>query len=126
GSQVGFPAFVAALIDWVAPRATRSLGPCVVGVACTLPLSAASEDARLVDPAGALVPHLDLLRPVVGDPLASGVWNPTLFDVSLTPDRSGAYSLEGGGVTYSLPVTVVPVGTQPTGESGAPVEGALQ
>jgi uncharacterized membrane protein/uncharacterized protein YegL len=125
-SQVGFPTFVAALIEWVAPRVTRTHAVCVVGRTCALPLEAASATSRLLDPEGSPVAYATRLRQVVGDPLASAVWDPGSFDVEFVPDRSGAYSIEEGDVHVSLPVMAVPVGAQPSSVEGGVAGGSPQ
>src|SRR5690606_36366292 len=69
-SKVGFPTFVAALVEWVAPRETRSTQSCSVGRTCPLPLEAAFDGAKLIDPDGEQVESLAQPRLIEYDQLA--------------------------------------------------------
>lgn len=121
-AQLGFPAFVAALVDWAAPHRAGAQGAgCQVGAACAWPAAAYAGIEALVDPDGRTVTLGLAPRTSSGDPLATAVWEPGLFDLGFVPERAGVHRLTLATGSYSLPVAR-PVGVAPTGtvvEQGA-------
>ncbi|HEX7040942.1 MAG TPA: VWA domain-containing protein [Trueperaceae bacterium] len=125
-SQVGFPAFVAALVDWAAPRAwSHGPGGCRVGEACPWPREAFAGGWELLDPAGSPVPGTPAPEAVEGDPLAAAVWTGPQFDAGFVPEATGTYTLVTAGGPVTLPVVTSPLGGEPADASGGgPAAGA--
>jgi uncharacterized membrane protein len=117
-AQLGFPAFIAALVDWSVPGRTIShAGPCRPGVACPLPSGAFRPGWRVMDPDGFQV--LDTWAAVASpdDPLASAVWHAGVFDTAFVPQRAGRYRLvTDDGATTVLPIHGAPFTRSPTTE----------
>src|SRR5690606_23255999 len=93
-SQVGFPAFVAALVEWAAPRSwSHDPGGCRVGESCPWPREAFAGGWQLLAPTGAPVEGTPAPVPVAGDPLADAVWTGPRFDAGFAPTLAGPYTL---------------------------------
>jgi len=110
-AQVSFPAFVASLLDWVAPR-PASTG-CRVGEPCSLPREAFAGGWELLDPAGRPVPGLPQPEAVSGDPLAEAVWRGPAFDAGFTPVAAGVYTLVTDRGQVPVPVQALPLRGEP-------------
>lgn len=95
-AQLGFPAFIAALVDWAVPdrELTDRGAVCEVGRPCKLPRSAFAGGWLLRGPSGEVVAEPFALRPLATDGLAQGVWPLDTFDLQFRPDRAGVYRLE--------------------------------
>src|SRR5690606_30898299 len=74
-SQLSFPAFVATLVDWAAPRSwSHRASGCQVGATCNWPREAFAGSWQLLDPEGNLVTGLPMPTAVSDDALAAAVW----------------------------------------------------
>lgn len=94
-SQVGFPAFVARLVEWAVPDLRGSVGAgCRVGLPCPWPSAAFAGVTGIEAPGGQLIPVNAAPRLLVGDPLATAVWQPGLFDLGFVPEMAGRYRLD--------------------------------
>ncbi len=113
-SQVGFPAFVAALVEWAAPRSwSHDPGGCRVGESCPWPREAFAGGWQLLDPTGAPVEGTPAPVPVAGDPLADAVWTGPRFDAGFAPTLAGPYTLVTDAGAVTLPVVTAPLGGEP-------------
>jgi uncharacterized membrane protein len=119
-SQLSFPAFVAAVVDWAAPRVGQA--GCRVGAACPWPREAFAGGWSLADPTGRTIAGDDALTPVAGDPLASAVWDEARFDLGFTPERAGRHGLVTDAGQIGLPVATSPIGGAPVAESSVAAE----
>ncbi len=123
-AQLSFPAFVAAVVDWAAPR-TWSHQPsgCAVGERCPWPADAFAGGWTLRDPSGSSVVEPSGLRAVDADPLASDVWDEAWLDAGFAPQRAGRYALVLTDGVLGLPVVTPPIGDEPIAAGDAlPVE----
>lgn len=110
-AQLSFPAFLAAAVDWAAPRTWSDVpGGCQAGRACPWPRDAFRGTWVLHDPDGAEVARPTSLRPVVDDPLADAVWDEAWFDAGFVPQRAGDYALVFDDGSIGLPVVTRPIG----------------
>lgn len=126
-AQLSFPAFLAAVVDWAAPRAwSHDHGGCTVGAACPWPRAAFAGGWSLAGPDGARVVVPPAPRPTPGDPLAEAVWDEAWFDAGYRPERAGRYALERADGGYGLPVAAAPVGGAPAEGAGGAVPGAAR
>ncbi len=112
-AQVSFPAFVAALVDWAAPRGWSHVsGGCRVGERCEWPRAAFAGGWRLLDPEGEPLMGLPAPTPVAEDPLAQAVWEGPVLDAGFEPKAAGTYTLVSPSGAVSLPVVADPLGDQ--------------
>jgi hypothetical protein len=112
-AQLSFPAFVAAVVEWSAPRSWRAPGGCRVGDACPWPAEAFAGGWLLHDPAGSVVSAPLGLRDVGDDPAARAVWDEAVFEAGFRPERAGRYALHVDGGSIGLPVIGVRVSGSP-------------
>lgn len=116
-SQVSFPAFVAALVEWATAGRPRE-EPCRAGRACALPRDAYAGAWSIRDPSGAVVARAAAMRDA-DDEAASAVWAPGSFDRAFVPEHAGFYRVRQDGRLISvLPVDASPVprGAEPPAE----------
>jgi Mg-chelatase subunit ChlD len=112
-AQLGFPAFLAAVVDRATPRTwSHEPGGCLVGSRCPWPREAFSSEAWLMAPDGGRI-ALDGVPLPAEDPLAAVVWDEAWFDLGFRPERSGWYHLITAGGRVALPVVAAPVAGAP-------------
>ncbi len=128
-AQLSFPAFVAALVDWAAPRAWSHVpSGCAVGGRCPWPSDAFAGGWTLEDPAGSTVLEPDGPVDVEDDPLATAVWDAAWFEAGYAPRRAGRYALVRAEGALGLPVVTDPIGGEPpaAGDTLPVVRGVVQ
>ena len=102
-ASVGFPVFLASVVDWATPD--RHLGSnfeCRVGRPCALPASAFEPNWDIVDEAGVVVARPTGWRAGPMQDLA--LWPEGLFDVQFVAERPGRFELRSPGATAIVPV----------------------
>lgn len=128
-SQLSFPAFVAEVVAWAAPRAwSHQPSGCRTSRSCPWPREAFAGDWVLVSPAGDEIAAPVLPRAVPSDPLADAVWDQDWFDDGFRPELSGVYRLRSPRGDVQLPVVSAPVEAgRPSGDvpAAAPPPTAL-
>lgn len=111
-AQVGFPAFIAAVVDW--SRLGYSSPPewnCRAGSICALPPAAFSGAWRLTEPDGE-VKDWPYIPPSTESSPFSQAWPESLLELAFRPERAGTYVFESDRFSMLLPVLADPAGIE--------------